>query len=174
MGWDEMALVGRIARMHGIRGQVIVNVETDFPDIRFRPGAELFVSRGKAVDRITLTTVRFHAGRPVIGIAGIETANAAEELAGLELRVPPEQLVELPEGAFYRHDLVGCTVATDTGEPVGIVAAVEGSFEMSRLVVQAGDDEILIPFVATICTAVDAAAKRIVIAPPEGLLDLNK
>ena len=44
--WDEMALVGRIARAHGIRGQVIVNPETDFPEDRFQPGAELFIERG--------------------------------------------------------------------------------------------------------------------------------
>ena len=51
--WDEMALVGRIARAHGIRGQVIVNPETDFPEERFQPGAELFIEarrRGRAAD----------------------------------------------------------------------------------------------------------------------------
>src|SRR5215471_17918784 len=105
-----MAVVGRIARAHGIRGQVIVNPETDFPDERFKPGAELFVERGGRIEALTITTARFHRERPVIGIAGVETMNDAETLAGLELRVPVERLAALPSGTFYRHDLVGCRV----------------------------------------------------------------
>ena len=99
VNWDEMALVGRIARAHGIRGQVIVNLETDFPDERFQPGAELFIERGGAVEALTVTTRRgFSSERPVIGIAGVETMNDAEALAGLELRVPVERLAPLPAG----------------------------------------------------------------------------
>ncbi len=102
-----MALVGRIARAHGNRGQVIVNLDTDFPDERFRPGAELFTMRGGVVTTLTLTTVRFQADRPVIGLAGIDTMDAAESMAGLELMIPAEHLAALPPGAFYHHDL-GC------------------------------------------------------------------
>ena len=80
--WDEMALVGRIARAHGIRGQVIVNPETDFPEQRFQPGAELFVNRAGVVEPVLVTTVRFHRERPVIGLRGIDDMNAATALAG--------------------------------------------------------------------------------------------
>jgi 16S rRNA processing protein RimM len=168
-----MALVGRIARAHGIRGQVIVNPETDFPDERFRPGAELFVERGGKVETLTVTTARFHRDRPVIGIAGVETMNDAETLAGLELRVPVERLAPLPSGTFYRHDLIGCRVETRDGRDVGVVRDVEGELTGSRLVVDAAGGEVLIPLVAPICTVVDPAAKRIVIDPPEGLIEVN-
>ena len=171
--WDEMAVVGRIARAHGNRGQVILNLETDFPEARFSPGAELFVTRGDRVERLTLTSVRFHAGRPVVGVAGIESMDAAEALAGLELRVPVVQLASLPKGMFYRHDLVGCRVETRRGDTVGIVREVEGTLDGSRLVVAGEGGEVLIPLASEICTAVDPAAKRIVIDPPEGLLELN-
>src|SRR5215471_18034643 len=174
MDWQAMALVGRIARAHGIRGQVIVNPETDFPDERFQAGAELFIQRGGAVEPITVTTVRFHRERPVIGIAGVETMNEAEALAGFELRVPVDRLVALPPDTFYRHDLVGCQVTTRSGRAVGLVRDVEGSIEGSRLVVDAPGGEVLIPLVAVICTEVDPASKRIVIDPPEGLLEVNE
>ena len=59
LNWDEMAVVGRIARAHGIAGQVIVNPETDFPEERFQPGAELFVERGGLVEALTLTRSGF-------------------------------------------------------------------------------------------------------------------
>ncbi|HEY3044310.1 MAG TPA: ribosome maturation factor RimM [Vicinamibacterales bacterium] len=173
MTWDEMAAVGRIARAHGIRGQVIVNAETDFPEERFRPGAELFIERNGAVQALTLTTVRFHRDRPVVGIAGVETMTDAEALAGSELRVPIDRLAALPGGMFYRHDLIGCRVETPAGDVIGTVESVEGTLSGSRLVVAAPRGEVLIPLVAEICTTIDPAAKRIVVNPPEGLLDLN-
>ena len=168
-----MALVGRIARAHGIKGQVIVNPDTDFPEERFRPGATLFTMRGGLIESKTLTTVRFQNGRPVIGIDGVATMNEAEALAGLELRVPVEQLAPLPDGTFYHHDLIGCVVVTGGGERVGTVESVEGTIGRSRLVVAGAKGEILIPLAAEICRTIDVAGKRIVIEPPEGLLDVN-
>ncbi len=173
LAFAEMALVGRIARAHGIRGQVIVNSETDFPEARFHPGAELFVERRGTVESVTLTTVRFQNGRPVIGIAGVDTMNDAETFAGCELRVPVDRLASLPAGTYYRHDLIGCRVETADGTEVGIVDDVEGTMAGSRLVVSGARGEILIPLAAHICTTVDTVRKRIVIDPPEGLLDLN-
>ena len=109
----------------------------------------------------------------MIGIAGVETMNDAEALAGHELRVPVDRLAPLPGGTFYRHDLVGCRVETPAGEVVGTVENVEGTLSGSRLVVAAARGEVLIPLVAEICTTIDPAAKRIVIDPPEGLLDID-
>src|SRR5579871_3781718 len=165
--WDEMALVGRIARAHGNKGQVIVNLDTDFPEARFRPGAELFTLRGGVVTAVTLTAVRFQAGRPVIGLQGVDTMDAAESLAGQELRIPADRLAALPPGAFYQHDLIGCRVETPAGMPVGVVQAVEGAQGSSRLVVAGARGEILIPLAVEICTSIDVAARRIVVEPPD-------
>jgi 16S rRNA processing protein RimM len=169
-----MALVGRIARAHGIRGQVIVNPETDFPEDRFQPGAELFIERGGRVEGLRVSSARLHGARPVIGIEGVETMNDAGTLAGLELRVPVEHLVALPADTFYRHDLIGCVVETRGGDRIGPVTDVEGTMAGSRLVVEGAAGEVLIPLVAAICTMVDPAAKRIVIDPPEGLIEANE
>jgi 16S rRNA processing protein RimM len=174
MKWEDMALVGRIARAHGIRGQVIVNPETDFPDERFQPGAELFIERAGGLETLTVTTVRFHRERPVIGFAGVETMDDAEALAGHDLRVPIDRLAALPPDTFYRHDLIGCRVDTRDGRAVGVVRDVEGTLTGSRLIVDGEHGEVLIPLVAVICTEVDPAAKRIVIDPPEGLIEVNE
>jgi len=171
---DEAILVGRIGRTHGIRGDVFVNPETDFPDERFHTGAELFVQRGGQIEALTVTTARFHKERPVIGLDGVETMTDAEKLAGLELRVPVERLAALPSGTFYRHDLIGCRVETRAGRCVGVVADVEGTIGGSRLVIDGEAGEVLVPLVAPICTDVDPAAKRIVIDPPEGLIEVNE
>jgi 16S rRNA processing protein RimM len=171
--WNEMALVGRIARAHGIRGQVIVNPDTDFPEVRFQPGAELFIERHGSVEPLRITTVRFHGDRPVIGFEGVVTMNDAEALAGHEMRVPVDRLAPLPPHTFYRHDLIGCAVETTGGRRIGSVVDVEGTPGGSRLVVGGANGEILIPLVADICRAIDTTSKRIVIEPPDGLLELN-
>jgi 16S rRNA processing protein RimM len=168
-----MATVGYIARAHGNRGQVIVNLDTDFPETRFRPGAQMFIRRGPEIELVRLTSVRFQRERPVIGIDGVATMNDAEELAGCELRIPIEELTPLPAGMFYHHDLVGCRIEVPGGQIVGTVRGVEGGSGGSRLVVDAGGEEILVPLVAPICTTIDPAAKRIVIDPPQGLLNVN-
>ncbi len=156
------------------RGEVIVDADTDFPGDRFRRGAALLVERAGETSPATITSVRFHRGRPILGLSGVTTMDAAEALAGAALKVPASELAALPPGTFYRHDLVGCRVETAAGRVVGSVRAVEGESTQSRLVVQGerGGD-ILIPFAADICTTIDPAARRIVIEPPDGLLELN-
>lgn len=168
---DDLVLVGRVARAHGNRGQVIVNPDTDFPGERFAAGTVLLVGDPPTPRRVT--TVRFHQGRPVIGLEGIASMDAAEALAGAPLRVEPATLAPLPEGTYYRHDLVGCEVQDTEGRAIGIVSAVEGPMEASRLVIDAPHGEVLIPLNAGICVEVAPAEKRIRVAAPEGLLDLN-
>ena len=170
-----MAVVGHIARAHGIRGQVIVNAETDFPRERFCPGAELFGKRAGGphpVETLVVTSLRFHRDRPVIGLDGVHDMTAASAFAGTELRVPVERLATLPEGTFYRHELVGCAVETGQGERIGVVTGVESGAGGSRLLVATPRGEVQVPMVAQMCLAVEPSAKRIVVALPEGLLDL--
>jgi len=168
-----MAVVGRVARPHGIRGHVVINLETDFPRERFQAGAELFVKRSDEMETLVISSVRFQQERPVVAFGGVDDMNAAIALAGTELRVPVEWLAPLPPEMFYRHDLVGCVVDTTAGVHVGQVTSVEGTMAGSRLVVATSRGEVLVPLAAEICPSIDLAAKRIVVALPEGLLELN-
>jgi 16S rRNA processing protein RimM len=168
-----MAVVGRVARPHGLRGQVVVNVETDFPAERFRAGGELFLRDAGSGRPVRITSVRFQRERPIIGLEGVETVESAADLAGEELRIPVDCLTRLPEGSYYRHDLVGCRVESPAGSPIGVVVGVEGDAGNSRLVVEMSGCVALVPLAVAICPTVDPAGKRIVVDPPEGLLDLN-
>ena len=172
--WDEMAVVGRIVRPHGLRGDVVVHPETDFIEERFQPGAS-FATRSAAGDeQLIVRTARMAGGRPVVGFAGVASVEQAEGLVGRELRVPEETLQPLGEGMYYLHQLTGCVVSTTAGARVGTVAKVDGGVGSSRLVIEGERGEILIPLANEICVEIDVAAKRIVIAPPDGLLDLNE
>lgn len=171
--WDDFALVGRVARPQGHRGQVIVNLETDFPADRFAAGAIVWMLQGPGPVAVRILEARVHMGRPVLTLEGVSSMNEAERLRGAELRVPAAELTPLPAGSHYRHDLVGCRVETLDGRPVGIVSAVEGRAGAERLVMGAGRGEIQVPLAGPICVEIDVAGRRIVIDPPEGLLDLN-
>ena len=172
--WDRMVLVGRIARPHGIRGQVIVTPETDFVEDRFQAGATFWTRSDRGHEVLKVTSGRVQNGRPVIGFEGFERIEDVERLAGLDLRIPEDSLVPLEAGAYYVHDLVGCAVETISGEPVGEVKRVEGGAGASVLSVEGGRGEVLVPLPADICVEVDIAGRRIRINPPEGLLELNQ
>ena len=170
----ELLLVGRVARAHGNRGQVIVNPETDFAEERFRVGQVLLVGpAGRPAPR-RITAARFHQGRPIVALEGVVTMNDAEALAGADVWMQASALPPLPVGTFYRHDLVGCEVRNASDAVVGRVTDVHGPIERSYLVVEGQRGEVLIPLVDHICVSVDLAARMIVIDPPEGLLEANE
>ena len=175
MEWDDAILIGVIARTHGNKGEVAVNPETDFPEERFKQGARLW-SRAKdgSLDTLEVATMRMHQGRPLILFKGIASMDDAELLAGRELRIAENESDTelLEEGEYFHRDLIGCSVVTESGDPVGEVTAVEGDRGNTRLVVKSRRSEVLIPLADEICT-VDVANKRITVRPPEGLLELN-
>ena len=172
--WDRMVLVGRIARPHGIRGNVLVTPETDFVEDRFKTGATFWTRSERGQEVLTVNSARVQNGRPVIGLEGFGSIEDVERLAGLDLRVPEDSLRPLDAGAYYVHDLVGCAVETISGEPVGEVRRVEGGAGASVLSVEGRRGEVLVPLAADICVEVDIAGRRIRINPPEGLLELNQ
>jgi 16S rRNA processing protein RimM len=169
-----MVLVGRIARPHGLRGDVLVAPETDFPDVRFAEGAALFAQRHGTVIALEIDRSRAHAGKLLVSFRGLERI---EDVEGLErdLRIPESALVPLPEGQYYWYQYVGAPVQTEAGESVGTVVRVEPTGGSGMLVVQRGaagaDEEIQIPLTPAMCPVL--RPDLIVVRPPEGLLDLN-
>ena len=116
---------------------------------------------------------RLHQRIVLLRLEGVETANDAEALRNSKLYVPASELVALPPDQYYLHDLVGCMVETADGREVGRVTHVDGTITGSRLEIHTPSGDVLIPLVAVICRTIDTTARRIVIDPPEGLLELN-
>ena len=178
--WVEMVAVGRVARAHGNKGEVIINLETDFPKRRFQNGNVVYGLIDGETKPFLIERVRFHGGRPVVELEGINSMNAAEALAALELRVPEAELATLPRDTYYRYQLIGCVVETINGTVVGTVTAVEGVVGAQRLLVRPSGEtfkvgnEIEVPLAAPICVHIDASEKRIIVDLPDGLLELNE
>jgi 16S rRNA processing protein RimM len=165
-----MVTVGRIARPHGHRGQVVVAPETDFGADRFAEGALVYALREGKIEALRVTAGREFQGRWVVGFDRLTTMNDAELWRGQELRIAESDLHTLDEGSFYVHDLVGCRVETVAGRAVGTVGDVQVGPAAPVLVIQGPAGESLVPFVDAICRRVDLPAKVIVIDPPEGLI----
>ncbi len=88
--------------------------------------------------------------------------------------LPEEDLSRLQEDQYYLFQVVGSSVVTEHGDRIGVVGDVVFIKDNDLLVVQRGNEEILVPFTNVICIAVNLEAREIVIKPPEGLLDLNE
>jgi 16S rRNA processing protein RimM len=173
----DLVLVGTIERPHGLRGEVAVRSLTDFPAERFVAGAALVTApAGGQPDgsaTLRLAAVRWHRGRPLVVFDGVDDVEAAEALRGQGLWIAAADRPPLEAGVFYETDLVGCRVETAAGETVGTVRRLEGGRGASVLVVDGVAGEVLVPLAEEICRVIDPASGRIVIDPPEGLLELN-
>ena len=172
--WDSMVLVGRVARTHGIRGHVLVNPETDFVAERFHAGAELWTRVNGVEKTLRIADARVEGRRPILSFDGYGSVEAAQGLAGVELRIPESDLQPLPEGSYYHHQLVGCRVETAEGALIGEVARVEGGAGAAVLAVNGTQGEVLVPLAQEICIGIDVAARVIRVRMPEGLLELNE
>jgi 16S rRNA processing protein RimM len=172
--WDDMVLVGRVARAHGLRGHVVVNPETDFVAERFHEGARLWTRVDGREQALTIVDARVEGRRPILAFEGCGSVEAADLLAGAELRVPEGALLPLPEGSYYLHQLAGCRVETTEGALVGTVRRVEGGAGAAVLTVDGALGEVLVPLAQEICVGIDVGARVIRVRMPEGLLELNE
>lgn len=191
---NELIAIARIARPHGLRGEVVADILTDFPD-RFAELASvcLRLPAGEVIER-RLERSRLHQGRVVLKLAGVERIEETEPYRGATVLISYEQLIPLPPDSYYDFDLVDCQVVRRLGAAgatlgdaetpeaaetpgtseliIGRVTGVEHFGAAPLLVVVTPEGrEHLIPLAAAICVEVDVRRKRILVDPPEGLLD---
>ncbi|HEY0494528.1 MAG TPA: ribosome maturation factor RimM [Kutzneria sp.] len=174
MSSPDVRVVGRVVKPHGIRGELVVDVHTDSPEERFVPGSTLGTrARDGKSGTITIAAVRPHTGRLLVTFEGVAGRDAAEAMRGLLLVVDASDLAPSDDpDEFYDHELEGLEVVDVRGARVGVVAEVLHTAASELLAVRRDDgSEALVPFVTAIVPTVDVAAGRVVVDPPEGLLD---
>lgn len=166
----DLIAIARIARPRGIRGELVGEILTDFPG-RFDGLTDATAVLPDGTRReLKIESAWFQNGRIVMKFAGVDSIEAGDELRDAEICVRESEAVELGEGEFFDWQLEGCTAITATGETLGTVKELMRTGATEILVIE-GDREYLIPFAESICTEVDIESKRIVIDPPEGLLE---
>lgn len=165
-----LVVVGRIGRPHGVRGAASIEVRTDEPDKRFAVGSHLITDTGL---QLTIASATWHSGRLLLTFDGYDDRTAVEQLRNQMVSVdrPEGERPEDPE-EFYDSDLEGCEVVDASGTALGVVEEVSHLPSQDLLVIRAPDDrEILIPFVSAFVPTIDIASRRIIVTPPDGLLD---
>ena len=169
---DDLVVIARIVKTRGLRGEVVADLLTDFPerfegleDVRVRP-----VSGGDGGE-LKIEKFWFQKGRVILKFAGLDTVEQAEKLRDSDVCVPEEDAVQLEDDEFFDWQLAGCKVETIDGTAIGEVSEVMRTGGTEILVVKGGGKEYLIPFAGSICTDVDIENKIIRVDPPEGLLE---
>jgi 16S rRNA processing protein RimM len=209
-------VVARVLRPRGNKGEVAVELLTDFPE-RLTELKEVFLGRALGEALAEKGAAKFagafganepqpigvqscwlsqnHRGQGVFHFAGVDSINDGEKYRGLEVLLPFEQRVNLPAGQYFVADLIGCAVFEMKGEAAVVVSSpcamatapeflgtvrdvqVPGAGEGMRgtpvLEVETTHGELLIPLAEDICKRIDTTARRIEVALPEGLRELN-
>lgn len=169
---SDLVLIARAVKTHGLKGEVVAELLTDFPE-RFEDLDEVvLVSPSGEQQTGSIEEFWFQKDRVVLKIGGYDHVDAAKQLIGYEFAVPESDRVELEEDEFYDWELEGCTVKVGD-ESIGQVRSVmkTGGTEILVISDEAGKER-LVPLAAPIVVKIDAEAKTIVVDPPEGLFDL--
>jgi 16S rRNA processing protein RimM len=184
---QQWAWLARIRRPQGRKGEVFADILTDFPE-KFADRKKLWLitdpesprARQLAGPReIELTAHWLHKGGIVLHFVQSDSISAAETLAGLIVAIPESERAALAEDEVYIGDLIGCTLIDVAGaDPVeiGRIEEVDRSAGPVALLVIAGlasQEEILVPFAKSFIRHIDLAARRVEMALPAGLVDLN-
>ena len=166
--------VGRIGRPHGIRGDVVVGVRTDEPELRFAKGSRLDTDPATTGPLIVAGT-QWHSGELLVRFEGVDDRDAAGELRGTWLLVDSATLAPPDDPDVFRDgDLIGLAVRTVAGADVGAVEDVLHSGQDVLVIKSPAGREFMVPFVLPLVPEVNVASGYLVIDPPDGLLNLEE
>jgi len=173
MSEGRLLNVGKIVNTHGIKGELKIWPQTDFPEVRFKPGAKLMMippEAGQPVE-IEIVSSREQKNMYVVRLKGFDNINQVEKYKGWELKVSEEERVPLDEGEYYFRDIIGCEVVTEDGETLGQVADIlsPGANDIWVVKMPKGK-ELLLPVIDDVVLDVDVTARKIKVHLMEGLL----
>src|ERR1044072_5720125 len=170
---DELVVVARAVRTRGLKGELVADLLTDFP-ARFEAVDQLFgVAPNGERKQLELENYWFQNERVVLKFSGYGDGDAAKALVGYEFGVPENERITLSDDQFYDWELEGCSVEIKDGIVIGKVREILRTGGVELLVVENRDHhDHLVPMAAEIVIEIDVTNKRIVVDPPEGLLEL--
>lgn len=163
--------VGRISKSVGIRGEVKVQLLTDQPR-RFSKLKSVWIGeREESAEKLTIESSRIQGFTVVLKFHEIDSRTAADILQGRYVFISAKDVIVPPKGSFFIDDIIGMTVVSEEGEPVGTVKDILQTPANDVWVVQNGTKEVLLPAVKEVIKTVDLKRKEVVIHVMEGLLD---
>ncbi|CRK58629.1 16S rRNA processing protein RimM [Alloactinosynnema sp. L-07] len=171
---SDLVVVGRVAKAHGITGELAIDLRTDSPEQRFALGESVTARlRDGSTRTLTIAAARPHSGRLLVRFEQVPDRNAAEEMRGALLLADPNALPPIDDpDEFYDHELAGLAAVLVDGTPIGTVRDIEHGPGGELLVIDRPNaGELLVPFVSAIVPEVDVKGGRVVLDPPDGLIE---
>ncbi|MGB2853412.1 MAG: ribosome maturation factor RimM [Dehalococcoidia bacterium] len=162
---SDSIVVGRVVAPWGVKGELKVEVITDFPD-RFSPEEQVYIDGSP----VTIEMSRWHKGMVILKLANIDSVEAVEKIRGQFMEVPQGQVRSLSENEYYQFQVVGLEVWTTNGEFLGRITQILPTGNNDVYVVRSEDREVLIPAIDDVVKSVELEQGRIVIEVIEGLL----
>jgi 16S rRNA processing protein RimM len=170
---ERLLNIGKVVNTHGIKGEIKVYPQTDFPEVRFKVGNKLTMFSPEGGQPITIEIVASREQKKmyVLKIKGFDNINQVEKYKGWEIKTSEADRVELEEGEYYLRDIIGCMVETDEGETLGTITDVLSPAANDIWVVKlASGKELLLPVIDEVVLEVDIAARKVKVYLMEGLL----
>ncbi len=166
-GEPEFLAIGKLRRPHGIKGDMHMDILTDFPE-RLRPGKTIFVGEEQHVP-MKVTRVHQHGKSILLGLEGIETREQASALANQYVLVQTKAVPLLPKGEYYHHQLMGIRVLDDQGRELGKLDEILETRANDVYVIRLEDGtELLLPAVENeVILSIDLKRREMVVRPPK-------
>jgi len=162
----EFLIIGRILAPWGVKGEVKVEVMTDFPE-RFTPRKVVYLDRHP----LEIESCRYHKHHLILKLVSVDSIEVAEKLRGQDLTIPGSEIYRLPEGQYYAFQLIGLKVVTTEGHTVGCISDIMTTLGNDVYIVETNRGETLIPAIEDVVKSIDLKKGRMVIEAIKGLLD---
>jgi 16S rRNA processing protein RimM len=168
VGEPEYLVVGFLRRPHGVRGEILMDLHTDFPE-RLKTGMTVFV--GDDYRPVVIASRRPHTNGLLVRFRGIKSPEEAGLYRNTWVYVPVANRPELPAGEYYHHQLVGLTVVTNEGRELGVLADILETGANDVYVVRAADGkETLLPAIPAVILEVRLADRQMCVHLLDGLI----
>lgn len=169
---EDCFYLGKIVSKYSFRGEVLVKLDTDEPEI-YENMESVFVSLGNNLVPFFIERCRLHKSALLrIDFEEVKDETSADKIMGSELYLPLSMLPALEGNKFYFHEVVGFTLMDEVHGSIGVIQAVNDSASQELFEVEKDGKELLIPISDDIITQVDRNTKTIHVRTPEGLVDL--
>ena len=161
--------IGFLRRPHGVAGEVIMDLHTDFPD-RIKSGRKVYI--GEKHEAFTIDSARAHAKGLLVRIQGFATPEASGRFRNQWVYVKSTEVPALPEGRHYKHELIGLIVMTDDNNKLGVLNEVLETGANDVYVVQKEDGkEVLLPAIPDVVLEINMDDRVMKVHLIDGLLD---
>ena len=159
--------IGFLRRPHGLIGEMIMDLHTDFPE-RIKTGRRVYL--GDKHESATLGSVREHGNGILVTLRGYETPEAVGRFRNHWVYVKSSEVPQLPQGQVYKYELIGLNVVDDAGNSLGEVSEVLETGANDVYVVKNEEKEILLPAIPDVILKVDMELKIITVHLIDGLI----